>query len=784
MANRKITDLDSIGTLATGDLFVVTDESQGDIAKNASIDILTNYVVSLVPSSARAFGGGANQIATWAEGDSVEIIPASKLPPSLNPDLSNYVTLDGAQTITGIKALASGTTIGGQEVVTTGNAQDITGKKTITAPDLTGITDVDTIRFDDGTTFDTALLETTFGSGSGEVADWAEGDDTTLIPISKIPLAGGGGLNTVQTTVNTITMGGTRGNVFQTNSTNEFSTITMFDGFDSTSVVSPLNVVTSAASGTSESVIIQVDYPTIPNPGTTRVLSITLADTSIQYGSIGALGGSPGGNAFVVEGIAVGVQGDIAIGEAVTTQTSSNVISRDQPTVGNTGTIVFTGDISATLTVGSIIAAGTSGTRLARVESVSVSTDTTATITAISNQFTATIGGTVTYASASSLVTLTTGSTTFSYDPDTANTVYTTSIVNEEFTTSGVNITNHLTQIGNSIAGLETDITWDGVITSIPASLTVVDTDGQNNYSTPVGPGEDFWRFATTLGDNWADGTNWDQIIAGGSANIRFEIAMTGAAEAFNTIFVGDTVRITLPSGDWVELVAISKAGRTTPGDEVFEIRYDAIADSFGTINGLSVDGTVLLDLRVVTPARSSITLDLGTPTNIASSFTVTGGTNGGNTLVNTDGTSTTSGTASTITIDDYNNSEITSFTVGTADPNENQLPGILSQIESVIDSNVETPTDCIASIEGSNIIIRSQQTGATFDGLWSITIDNNGITGADAGNLTASTAISSLIDSTALDCSNVVFINVPFADPGDSGKLYQDNGFIKISQG
>ena len=129
MADQRITDLSSIGTLATGDLFVVTDQSQGDIAKNADIDIIASYVRSTVPSSARAFGGSVNEISTWAEGNSTEIIPSSKLPASSVPDLSNYVTLDTTQVITGIKNFTN-LRSNSQEVVTIGNAQTVTGDKT------------------------------------------------------------------------------------------------------------------------------------------------------------------------------------------------------------------------------------------------------------------------------------------------------------------------------------------------------------------------------------------------------------------------------------------------------------------------------------------------------------------------------------------------------------------------------------------------------------------------------------------------------------------------------
>ena len=139
MADQRITDLTSVVTLSTGDLFVVTDADQGDIAKSATIDIVSNYVISQVPSSARAFGSSVNEISTWAEGNSTEIIPSSKLPASSNPDLSNYVTLDTTQTVTGIKNFTN-FRVNSQEVVTLGNDQTITGDKDFTNITVNGST--------------------------------------------------------------------------------------------------------------------------------------------------------------------------------------------------------------------------------------------------------------------------------------------------------------------------------------------------------------------------------------------------------------------------------------------------------------------------------------------------------------------------------------------------------------------------------------------------------------------------------------------------------------------
>ena len=967
MANRKITDLDSIGTLATGDLFVVTDQSQGDIAKNATIDILTNYVLALVPSSARAFGGGANQIATWAEGNNTDLIPTSKLPASSNPDLSNYVTLDGTQTITGIKNLASGTTINSQEIITAGNAQDITGKKTITAPDLTGITDVDTIRFDDGTTFETALLETTFGSGSGEVASWAEGDDTTLIPISKIPLAGGGGLNTVQTTVNTITMGGTRGNVRAAGTTNEISRITMQEGFHTyrpvefpyyaatipagddgksiTSITFPASswvvdktfslatpIVVTAGQATPELLNlmwIQFNGTTIDDVAFTYdsaeeikrlfglnadefAANLTITLNYTDSSTLDITGARTGFNLLGVQTLRIqndngtGLTDLTYVGEdatliqlavnngflasrleyqvfitglPLTTATTTldeyvnNIweVCMNQPDIYRESTYVIdpvtmektildfdnsdypladsnvgfsisypsgnytfnvpivnlgfqnaAAAVTYDLDTGDLVYPGRTAYTVLSNNTLPPYEGTFDALTLISNS-----SDRILIADDANLQTQVDLNTDFGY-----NISFTAAgsdwvfenffqtplpfIIARRTTKDGVDITaadaltdltstglrgigyelrttggpfytgaSAISRLGSVIAASYPDAIWDGVVTETPpTALTTIDTEGQNNYE--ISGTNSWWYSFQGTGENIADGTRWtDDWISGGAS---LQIIGDGAANIAAAISAGDTVRLTTATNsyyvEWVtDGIFVAPDGRV-------DINITTPTALIGRTEGLTA-GTSVLNLSSRSPGKVSIDIDSGTTTNIDSSITVGDGFSGQEgfqsaaELLNFDPEAGLSGISTTVTVDDYNGSETTSFTVGTADPNENQLPSVLVAIEEAIDTNIETPLDCIASIAGSNVIIRPRETGSQFQGLWSVRINNNGVTGADAGNLTASTAVSSLLDSTGLDCSNVTFINVPYSNPNDSGKIYQDqNGFLKISQG
>ena len=600
--DRRITDLDSIGTLSTGDLFVVTDADQSNIAKNADIDIITSYVVARVPSSARAFGGAVNEIATWAEGNNTDIIPSSKLPEAIVPDLSNLVTLDTAQHITGDKILSAGTTIDSQIIVTAGNAQTILGKKTIASPDLTGTTDVDIIRFSDGSTQNTAG-----GSGSGTVTkaavDLAIGVSPTgnsgqfynqqgnfLDPqyrtIERAPII-------LDATVENITITGTRSNVVVTiPGSNEMSTITMQNDFDST----PTQYTTVFASPNTSLVPALV----LSTGSQGRQLSLTEAD-----GTLHRFAYTTNGNYRLLDG---GLTGTVRLGATAvaTTATVTAAVSVPDQTSGQT--ITLTGDQTGVFSVGDFISPLNNNFGAYRgvfIESVTLNGGNTD-LVGISN-------GAATFQTTSTLylagpATEIQGTVpTFSGDPDIGDVVYTSSIPATEFTIHGVNTSAHLIQVANAYAALETAITTDGIVTD----------------------------------------------------------------------------------------------------------------------NG---DGT------------SSITIDYGTETNIDSSFTITGGLNNMESIVNTDGTGSTLSAATTITVVDPEATEVVSFTSSVTDASDNNVDTIAAQIVSAVNNNIETPINFDAEYDAATttLILTAEEAGNTNP--WTIVFNNNGITGANAGNLSTIT--------------------------------------------
>ena len=594
--DRRITDLDSIVALSTGDLFLVTDADQSNIAKNATIDILTNYVLTQVPSSARAFGGGANQIATWAEGDNLDIIPSSKLPAAIIPDLTNYVTLDTTQVIDGVKNFLD-LRVNSQEVVTLGNTQTITGTKTISAPNLTGITEVDTIRFSDGSTQDTA------GGSGGDVTKAAV---DAAIGVSPFGNSGqfyneqGNFLDpqydTIENapiirnrTVESIVLSGTRSNVqARLTGTSEMSVITMQNTFDS----SPTQYTTTFTSPNT------TFTPSLVFPAGSqgRQLSLTEADGTLHR------------FCYLVNGnyrlLAGGLTGTVRLGPiaVATTATVTATVTVPDQTAGQT--ITLAGDETGTFSVGDFISPQANNFGAYRGIFIdSITFDGTNTVIVGPSNGATTFNTTSVLRNAGPATEIQGTIPTFSGDPDTANTVYSSSIPATEFTVLGVNTSAHLIQVANAYAALETAITTDGIVTD----------------------------------------------------------------------------------------------------------------------NG---DGT------------SSITVNYNTETNIDSSFTITGGLNNMESIVNVDGMIGDLSPATTITLTDPEATEVVSFTSSAADTSVNNVDDIAAQLVLAINNNVETPINFDAEYDAATktIILTAAEAGNTNP--WTIIFDNNGTTGVNAGDL------------------------------------------------
>ena len=136
--------------------------------------------------------------------------------------------------------------------------------------------------------------------------------------------------------------------------------------------------------------------------------------------------------------------------------------------------------------------------------------------------------------------------------------------------------------------------------------------------------------------------------------------------------------------------------------------------------------------------AASSFTFDLGTETNIDSSFTITGGLNNMNTLVNTDGAPGVGLTvATTVTVIDPEATEVASQTFGVSDANDNNVDDVGNFINNAVNNNTETPIDFDSEYGSGVLTLEAIRAGNTNP--WTILFNNNGATTANAGNLSTS---------------------------------------------
>ena len=167
--------------------------------------------------------------------------------------------------------------------------------------------------------------------------------------------------------------------------------------------------------------------------------------------------------------------------------------------------------------------------------------------------------------------------------------------------------------------------------------------------------------------------------------------------------------------------------------------------------------------------AASSFTFDLGTETNIDSTFAIAGGLNNMNSLVNTDGVPGVGQTvATTVTVIDPEATEVASQTFGVTDANDNNVDDVGNFINNAVNNNTEAPVDFISEYGSGVLTLTAQEAGNTNP--WTIVINNNGATAANAGNLSTSTVqtgeqINQIDRLSALDTVSCNFLTSRYGD-------------------
>ena len=548
----------------------------------------------------------------------------------------------------------------------------------------------------------------------------------------------------------TIFFDGTRTNVEAANSgTNEFSTITMLDSFNPVPT-QYTSIFTSPNTSFTPALV-------LPTGSQGRQLSLTEAD-----GTVHRFAYTTNGNYRLLDG---GLSGTVRLGAVAvaTTATVTVAVSVPDQTAGQT--ITLTGDQTGVFSVGDFISPLSNNFGAYRgifIETITLNGGNT--------DIVGTSNGAATFQTTSTLYlagpadTIQGTLSSFSYDPDTTDTVYSSAITSEAFTNAGTGITAHLTQIANSITALETDITWDGIITEA-AGITTNVVSNSIGFLATLNVGINQWSIITnvtgfpaitpTMGDAWST-INGHFITESASTTNRL----------FDAVAIGDTVRFTWGAGS-ASFPVVELGSRSTLLGDAFNIT--------GTIGRTFTSGeSFTLVADVITSASSSITLDLGTETNIDSSFSIDGGLNNIESVVNTDGApGVGTSAASTITLTDPSGSNVLSFTAGVALATDRNTPLVASTIEDYINNNTQSPIDYTAvalTFTDGSVVMNITGDRAGLTNPWNVTIDNNDVIPENAGNISINNGDVQLSSSNVVNEIDLLTI--------------ADNGYIKFGDG
>ena len=736
-------DATKLGTIETNADVTDTDNVVGSLTAGTNITIATDGTISA------ASGGSATTVLGTADEIDVNTV-GNTATASLNTAITTAITANTAkQSVAGLSQVGATVLSTDSVVYYAGGAQAPRRKTFSLVPNsifnndagfITGITkaNVDTA-IGSGTAdtdyyasdktwksipsggsvtkaaVDTAIGASTSGSatmfyneqgnfvvpaGTGGVSDY---DDLTDAPITRLR------------TVETIVLGGTRANVQEVvPGNNEFSTITMQDNFDS-----------SGGGSTALDTSSDITYHTALQAAGRWQFANTVGFSNGMVIADGTawstLNGVYLGDTTLSGGIGIGNQ--VSVGDDI------------RITIG-AGAATFTVDEVSTLSIVSAIR-------------LSAATNIVGTINGISTNAT-TIGfGAAVLSGGGSAA-------QFSYDPDTNNTVYSSRIVDQEWATPGSDITTNLTYVANQIAALETNITWDGVITTIPEVSTTL-TSGSTTFSNDNSGTVLEWEvvavsigtYTPTNGDDWSILDDFRLIENISTTNTL--------ASQLN---VGDRVRFTWGSGSAQFIVQSISSGLAD-----FNTIFGVAENIVGTIGRTFTNNeSFTLTADVITQvASSSVTLDLGTETNINSSYIVTGGLNNAETLVNTDGIGDTlAGVATTITVTDGDGMEVTSFTSSVTSSTVQNVDTVGQQIANAVNNNTETPIDFTATYTAATntLVFTAAEASVTSPNPWVITINNNSATLANAGDLSIALQAQDRQVANELDGSIITFSN------------------------
>ena len=504
-------------------------------------------------------------------------------------------------------------------------------------------------------------------------------------------------------TVETITIAGTRTNVQAQNAgTSEFSTITMLDSFNPVPT-QYTSIFTSPNTSFTPALV-------LPTGSQGRQLSLTELD-----GTVHRFAYTTNGNYRLLDG---GLTGTVRLGasQQTTTATLLSAVSVPDQTAGQSISLV--GDETGVFSVGDFISPlniNFGAYRGIFIETITFD-GTNTVITGTSN-------GAVTFNTTSTLYLagpadeIQGSLSTFSIDPDTSDAVYSSSITSQAFTdvssTATAGTWNGSTTALDNLGNITGDSTfYDTVVADLGTGSTIVWVTGTTTVTlygiTTTDPGTVTFASYTT---STSPGTTFPGSDLFGVIGASF---LRG---------IGYYITTPTPSTPYITQVANATVGLETAVTQVGGITTT-------TLNGL--------------PAVS-VLIDWATETNIDSSYTITGGLNNMNTIVNTDGVPGVGVTvATTVTVIDPEATEVASQTFGVTDAADNNVDAVGNFINDAVNNNTETPIDFVSEYGSGVLTLIAQEAGNTNP--WTIAFNNNGATAANQGNLSTSTVQTGVV--------------------------------------
>jgi hypothetical protein len=226
--------------------------------------------------------------------------------------------------------------------------------------------------------------------------------------------------------------------------------------------------------------------------------------------------------------------------------------------------------------------------------------------------------------------------TSFSFDPDLSNLVYTNAIGNQSISASS-NADSILAQIGNAIDGLSPNITWDTVISNGDVVQDTNITINGINYVTV------------------SRSTSSNIVQLRKSTNFNIDFTEAELRSLLNILTVGTQLKIT-DNSSVVQTVTIN-------GPIYINLTYSPITYQVYIPISTSITQGNGIQAQYIQNATKKISIDLGTDTNISPSFSINNinGTQLTYRILSTDGVLGT-GTSTTYTLVDPQGNITTSF--------------------------------------------------------------------------------------------------------------------------